>query len=125
MDTVKARAYKIIQFALGKKAMNPVLLDMSLISTFCDYFIICSGESPRQVEAIYNETIHCAKKEKIKVHHTERDIDSQWMLIDFGSIVVHIFLDELREFYDLEHLWKEAKKVRLPKKNLQTSLPEK
>ncbi len=117
MDTMKEKAFTIIQFALGKKARNPVLLDVSSISTFCDYFVICSGESTPQVEAICNETIYRAKKKGIKIHHAERDIDSQWMLIDFGNIIVHVFLDEAREFYDLEHLWKEAKKIRLPKKN--------
>jgi len=92
-----------------------LILDLRNLSGFCDYFIICSGESQRQVRAIYEEVLESCKKEKIEIHHKEEDNESQWLLIDFFEVVLHIFLEEKRKFYNIEHLWREAKKVRLPK----------
>jgi len=84
---------------------------MRKVSNLCDYFIICSGESSRQVKAICEETTKMCKKNKIEIQHQERDELSQWILIDLFDIMLHVFLDEARKFYNLEHLWHEAKKV--------------
>jgi ribosome-associated protein len=112
---VRQKAIKILTFALRKKAKKGVILDLRNVSNLCDYFIICSGESTRQVRAIYDEVIKLSKKEKIDIHHVEDDYQSLWLLIDFFDIVLHIFLEETRDFYDIEHLWKGAKRIRLPK----------
>jgi len=80
-----------------------------------DYFIICSGEVALQVEAIYEEVVKKAKEEAIEIHHVEWDKEFKWVLVDFFDVALHIFSEDARSFYDLEHLWKEAKKISLKK----------
>jgi len=80
-----------------------------------DYFIICSGEVTLQVEAIYEEVVKKAKEEAIEIHHVEQDREFRWVLVDFFDVALHIFSEDMRSFYDLEHLWKEAKRVSLKK----------
>lgn len=89
-------------------------MDLRDQSGFCDYFVICSAESSRQAEAIYQETVKLCKKNKVKVRSYQQDESSRWILIDFFDVILHIFLEEAREFYDLEHLWSKARKVRVP-----------
>ena len=113
----REKAFHLLEVALNKKAFNPVILDVRGVSLLCDYFLLCSGESERQVKALHEEVINQSKKEHIAIHHTESDTSYHWILIDFYDVVVHIFLDEVRKFYDIEHLWREGKKIRLPKKN--------
>lgn len=113
---IKEKALLIVSYALAQKAVDPVIIDVRGISFLCDYFVILSGESRPQVKAIYEEIIKKARHDQVTVHHGEADPDLQWMLIDFYDIVVHIFLDEARAFYDVEHLWREGKRLRIPKK---------
>ncbi len=80
----------------------------------CDYFVICSAESSRQVDAIAQETVKLCRKEKIGVRSHQYDESSRWMLVDLFDVILHIFIEEAREFYNLEHLWSKAKKVRVP-----------
>ncbi len=96
---------------MEKKAEKPVLLDLRKLDFVWDYFIICSANSSPHLEAIYETVIKKAKEYNIEIHHTELDGESKWILIDFFDIVLHIFSQEARLFYDLEHLWKEAKKI--------------
>ena len=70
--------------------------------------MICSGESERQIQAILDEVAHTLKKEGIQPHHLEGAIDSGWLLIDFGDVIVHIFSPFEREYYQLDELWSEA-----------------
>ena len=84
---------------------------MRHISGFADYFVICSGESGRQIKAISDEIELRLKKSGVKPIHTEGSISSGWLLLDYGSIVIHIFSPEEREFYQLEKLWNEANLV--------------
>ena len=111
----KEKALKILRFALKKKAKDPVVIDISGIAHFCDYFVLCSGTSPRHTRAIYEEIIKSSKKNNIDIHHCEEDSSSSWLLVDYFDIIVHIFTEESRKFYDIERLWREAKKVRIPK----------
>lgn len=92
---------------------------MQKISNFCDYFIVCSAESSAQVEAIYDWVLAKSEENNLIVHHRQLDEQCQWLLIDFFDVILHIFLDEKRAFYDLEHLWADAKKVRIPRKKKQ------
>lgn len=114
MDSNK-KVFKILEFILQKKAENPVILELKKISHFCDYFIICSGTTERHVRAIYEDAIIFSKKNKIKIHHAENDSGGRWLLIDYFDIILHIFNEESRSFYGIERLWREAKKIRLPK----------
>jgi len=73
--------------------------------------VICSGESERQLRAIYDEIEHKLKEEGIKPHHREGTIDSGWMLLDFGDVIIHIFAPYERGYYQLDKLWREATTV--------------
>ncbi|MCF7888446.1 MAG: ribosome silencing factor [Candidatus Omnitrophica bacterium] len=111
-----ADAKEIAKFALGKQAKDVVILDLKKISTICNYYLICSGESTTQVKAIFDHIIKKSRKEKIKIQHSEVDKTYNWILIDFSNVIVHIFTETTREFYNLEYLWRQAKKVSLSKK---------
>ena len=94
-----------------KQASEIVLLDVRGVCSFADYFVICSGESERQISAIYDEVGHRLKQEGILPHHREGTIDSGWLLLDFGDIIVHIFAPVEREYYQLAELWSQATPV--------------
>ncbi|MFC1940910.1 ribosome silencing factor [Chloroflexota bacterium] len=83
-------------------------MDSRKVCSFADYFVICSGESERQIKTIYEEVEHILKKERILPHHCEGTLDSGWLLLDFGDVIVHIFATFEREYYRLDELWSEA-----------------
>ncbi|MFA5270972.1 MAG: ribosome silencing factor [Candidatus Omnitrophota bacterium] len=112
----KVKALKIAEFVLDKQAKRPVVLNLEKLSTLCDYFVICSVDTGVQAEAVCDWVVEKSKELNYKVHHSERDDASGWVLVDFFDVILHIFVDDLRKFYDLEHLWIDAKKVRIPKK---------
>ncbi|OGN90250.1 MAG: ribosome silencing factor [Chloroflexi bacterium RBG_13_46_14] len=101
-------AHKAVEIASEKQASNIVLLDTSKVCSFADYFVICSGESSRQIKTIYEEIDHALKKENVLLHHREGEPDSGWMLLDFGDVIVHIFAVYERELYQLDDLWSGA-----------------
>lgn len=87
------------------------MLDTRGVCSFADYFVICTGESERQLKTILEEVEHILKKEGILPHHREGTLDSGWLLIDFGDVIVHIFAPPEREYYQLDELWSEATSV--------------
>jgi len=117
----RQKALKILTFALQKKAENPLIIDINGLSYFCDYFVVCSGTSQRHARAIYEEVIKSSKRNKIDIHHCEDDNSSSWLLVDYFDVIMHIFTEESRKFYEIERLWREAKKVRIPKNILGNS----
>ena len=100
-----------MEAASDKQASDVVLLDTRGICSFADYFVICSGESTRQLKTIYEEVEHAMKREGVLPHHHEGTLDSGWLLIDFGDVIVHIFAAFEREFYNLDELWSKATTV--------------
>ncbi len=99
-----------------KKGKHIVIADLTNIGdTICDYFVICQGNSPSQVQSI-TESIHefARKGSNEKPIHISGLQNCQWVAMDYASIIVHIFLPEFREFYDLEHLWEDAQLTTLP-----------
>ena len=96
-----------------KKALDIIVLRLAAITEFTDYFIICSGSSTRQTQAIADEITDQLKKVKVRPMHTEGHSTGQWILIDYGPFVVHVFTEESRRFYDLERLWRDAERVEL------------
>jgi ribosome-associated protein len=94
-----------------KKAQDIAVLRLSAITEFTDYFIICAGNSTRQTQAIADAVIEELKRIKTRPLHTEGYNNAEWILIDYGAFVVHIFTEESRRFYDLERLWRDAEKV--------------
>jgi ribosome-associated protein len=90
-------------------------LDVREICSFADYFVICSGESSRQVKAIIDAISQELKKDNIKPLHEEGKTESGWILLDFGDIIVHVFSAAERDYYQLDKFWeKAATKVRMP-----------
>lgn len=85
-----------------------MLLDLSVANGFTDYFVICSADTARQIEAIQEEIERALKQEGVQPHHSEGTIDSGWLLLDYGDVIVHIFGTPEREFYDLDSLWSQA-----------------
>jgi len=88
-----------------------MLLDTRGVCSFADYFVICSGDSDRQIEAIRDEIGHTLKKEGVLPNHYEGTVDSGWLLLDFGDVIVHIFAPVEREHYQLDKLWSQANLV--------------
>jgi ribosome-associated protein len=100
-----------VRVALEKKAFDLVLLDLNNISSFTEYFLICSGRSDRQVQAIARSIDENLKKKGIYSLGVEGFEKGKWILMDYGDVVVHVFLDPVRKFYDLEGLWLDAPRV--------------
>lgn len=101
-------AHQVVAAASEKKATDIVLLDTRGVCSFADYFVMCSGESSKQIEAIRDEIGHTLKKEGILPHHYEGAVDSGWLLIDLRDVIVHIFAPIEREHYQLDQLWSQA-----------------
>ena len=97
-----------------KKAIEPVVLDLRDIASFTDYFVIVSGQNDRQVQAISDEIYEQLKKAGETAARVEGYKTAEWILLDYGDFVVHVFERKARQFYDLERLWRESKRVELP-----------
>jgi ribosome-associated protein len=104
-------ARRIVELAEDKKAADIVLLDLAGLTTMADYFIICSGGSERQLDAIAGGIIGSLRDEKMKPIGREGTPASHWVLIDFGSVIVHIFTPPERDYYGLEKHWSEARTI--------------
>jgi ribosome-associated protein len=104
-------ARRIVELAEDKKAADIVLLDLAGLTTMADYFIICSGGSERQLEAIAGGIIGSMRDERIRPIGREGTSASHWILIDFGSVIVHVFTPPERDYYGLEKHWSEAKTI--------------
>ena len=94
--------------ASDKLASDIVMLDISDVSDFADYFVILTVESTRQMRAVVEDLEHALEEKGCVRHHREGAPESGWMLLDFGDVVIHIFGAEERQFYDLESAWEEA-----------------
>lgn len=104
-----------IRSAQEKKAVDLVVLDLREIASFTEFFIIASGTNQRQVQAVCDEIDAQLKKQlRAKAVRIEGYNTGEWVLLDYGDFVVHVFNKEAREFYDLERLWRDARKVDLP-----------
>ncbi len=106
-EVVKA----IAGFAVDAKAYDIAIFDMRKVANFCDYFILCSGTSSRQVQGITDEIEDGLSKQMIKVRFKQGYKEGRWVLLDMGDVVVHIFEKDARAFYGLDYLWQEAKEA--------------
>lgn len=111
----KSKALAIAKAASDKKAFDIVTLDIRRIPSVSDYFVIASGSSTTQVRAISDNITDVLKEKGERVWHTEGAREALWVLLDFGDVVAHVFLEETRRFYELEKLWGKVPKKRLPK----------
>ncbi len=102
----------IVELIADKKGSDIVLLDIRRVSLLADYFVICNGAGERQVKAILDEILEKVKKEAGVIPLNVEGVPSSgWVLVDYGSVIVHIFAPSLREYYSLEKLWSEATMV--------------
>ena len=104
-------ARRIVELAEDKKAADIVLLDLAGLTTLADAFVICSGGSERQLDAIADGIIEGMRAEKVRPIGREGTATSHWVLVDFGAVVVHIFTPPERDYYSLEKHWSEAKTI--------------
>ena len=111
----KAKSLLCLKAALEKKAQDPVLLELKGTSSITDYFLLCNGKSDRQVQAIAQAIEDELKKKGVRPLGQEGTAEGKWILIDYDDVVVHIFLEPVRQFYDLEGLWVDALRVDLQK----------
>jgi ribosome-associated protein len=104
-------AHRIVDVASDKKASDIVLLRTAEVTTMADYFVIASGRSDRQVQALSKAIVDELRDEGIKPLGIEGQSSARWVLLDYGSVIVHLFAPEEREYYGLERLWNTATQV--------------
>jgi len=104
------RVRRAINAAAEKKAIEPTVLDLRGISSFTDFFVLVTGANRRQVQASSDEVVEQLKRNGSSAARVEGYQNAEWVLIDYGDFVVHIFDDKARRFYDLERLWREARR---------------
>ena len=109
--TSRKLAQLIAKLASDKKAEDIVILDMRKLVNFCDYFVICSGSTDRQVHAIADHIDDELGKLGMPLRFRQGLKSSDWVVFDAGDVVVHIFQQDIRKFYGLEYLWQDAKKI--------------
>ena len=113
-EGLDARIESALRAASDKKALDLVVLDLRPVATFTDYFLIVSGTNARQVQAIADEITERLRREGTRAERIEGYKTAEWVLVDYGDFIVHIFEDKARRFYDLERLWREGIRVPLP-----------
>lgn len=108
------KSFLCARAALDHKAIDLVILEVKAISSFTDHFVICSGNSDRQVQAIASHIEEKLGRQGFCPLGVEGKREGRWVLLDYGDVVIHVFYHPVREFYDLERLWADAPRVKLP-----------
>lgn len=109
-----------VDAASDKKAIDMRVLDLRSLASFTDYFLITSGSNTRQVQAIADAIVDQLKKVGRRPARVEGYNSAEWVLVDYGDFIIHVFDDKARRFYDLERLWREATRVKLPSDEIAT-----
>ncbi|MCV0403370.1 MAG: ribosome silencing factor [Chloroflexi bacterium] len=110
-EDAAALAHRIVEIASDKKGNDIVMLRTAELTTMADFFVICSGRSDRQVSALSGAIIDELRRDGIRPLGVEGRQSARWVLLDFGSVIVHVFAPDEREFYGLERLWGNAAQV--------------
>ena len=105
------KAHAVVSFLEDKKAEKILLLDIHSIASFTDYFVICNGTSDRMLYALASSLREYAKAEWKEVLEIEGDAREGWVVVDLGDVVVHLFSEEMRDYYKLEQLWEKGKRL--------------
>jgi ribosome-associated protein len=113
-ETLRPEQRCAIEAAHNKKASGVTLLDLTGLGAFTNWFLLCTGYSTRQVAAISEEIEEQLAGRGFRLQHREGGGESEWVLLDYGSFLVHIFTERARMFYDLERLWRAAKRIAIP-----------
>jgi len=104
-------AHRIVEIASDKKGSDIVMLRTAELTTMADFFVICSGRSDRQVQALAGAIIEELREDGIRPLGTEGLNAARWVLLDYGSVIVHVFAPEERDYYGLDRLWGKAAQV--------------
>ncbi len=123
-DSIPPHVRAAISAAREKQAEDVILLDLEGLGAFTDYFVLCTGFSSPQLQAICDEIEERLKRIGIRLLHREGKAGSDWMLLDFGSLIVHVFTERARHFYDLERLWRAARRVEFREPREGNPLPD-
>jgi ribosome-associated protein len=118
------RIRRTLLAAWEKKAIELTVLDLREIASFTDFFVIATGTNKRQVQAISDEVVEQLKRSGTRAARVEGYQTAEWILVDYGDFVVHVFDDKARRFYDLERLWRESKRVDVSPEQLGSLRPE-
>jgi ribosome-associated protein len=110
----RAKALLCVRFALEKKAYDLVLMEVGALTSLADYFLLCTGRSDTQVQAIAQGIEDNLARLGVRPLAVEGLTGGQWVAMDYGDVIVHIFYEPVRAFYDLERLWARAPHVKLP-----------
>jgi len=110
-EKIEADLDVYVKSALGKKARDPVLLDVRHLTSLADAFLICHGTSNRQVSAIAEHIQRDLRKQGIKALSVDGMKEGHWVLMDYGHIIIHVFFESTRGFYNLEGLWSDARRI--------------
>ena len=113
MKNAKELALLAARALSDKKGKEIQVLEIGELTTLADYFVLCTATSSTQVKAMSDACEEAMEKNGEQVHHIEGHRGGTWLLMDFSSVVVHVFTDEARKFYDLERLWRDGKEVDL------------
>ena len=115
VETLPHTVRLAVEAAQNKKASGITVLDLSSLGTFTEYFVICTGFSSPQVQAICSEVEEVLYRElKREPEHREGQRSADWALLDFGGFILHVFSEQARRFYDLERLWRNVPKLEIP-----------
>jgi ribosome-associated protein len=114
LDGISPAMTWAIEAAQSKLASSVTLLDLRKVGTFTDAFLLCSGASLRQVQAIADAIQETLDRHGLHLWHREGYESGEWVLLDYGFGIVHIFHERARNFYDLERLWRQARRIDLP-----------
>ncbi len=123
MGPMKAldKALLCLKIIKERKAIDPVLFEVGELTSITDYFLIASGNSIRQVQAMSRHLAERMREESFRVYGKEGEQEGNWVLMDYGDVVVHLFYQPVRLFYDLEGLWIEAPRIELDADSKQKS----
>ena len=104
-------AHRIVEIASDKKGSDIVMLRTGELTTMADYFVICSGGSERQIDAVADGILELLRRDGVRPISREGTPESHWILLDYGSVIVHVFTPPERDYYQLERRWSEARTI--------------
>ncbi|MDD2481762.1 MAG: ribosome silencing factor [Lutispora sp.] len=110
-ETSKIKVDRVVQILQDKKAKDIKVLDIHELSALSDYFVIATGTSTTHVQALCDNVEEKMEEDGYKIHHKEGFRNGRWILLDYYDVIIHIFYEEERKFYNLERLWVDAKTV--------------
>ena len=113
-NSLRPEIQSAVEAAQDKQAVDITVLNLSGAGAFAEYFLLCSGQSQPQIQAIGEAIEEKLHRQGRRVAHREGKSSSEWVLLDYGDFVVHIFSERARQYYDLERLWRSAERITFP-----------